>query len=412
MIGKKNLLLIKMTTKIKIWLANHKNLVINCLLVMFGLAVALVAGELAVRILHPSLVKSDPILGNVARPIGDRDANGFRNAQVLKTAEIVALGDSQTEGNNATREEAWPQVLGQLSHKTVYQMALGGWNSAQAYYLYDQALELKPKVIVFSFYFGNDLIEAQTLVYSKDYWQAWRQKNQAKPVASSSPINYRLVLQSGLEPGSFRLTILAGRNWLRNHFKLYELLGNSTRSLREALNLAPNKVEKQTQVEALAKKHPEIAYFYEEEPVSSLLSPGYRVDTVDIHDPLASDGWRLTQEFIKGMKAKADKSGVIFVLNVIPTKEMVYLNHSLHTTGQVPELFNNYYAKETELAQTVKTFCFQQGLNCHFSLPALTSGLDNHVVIYGRTMDGHPIAAGYKLIAESVNNYLQRYFNF
>ncbi len=388
----------------------NKNLIINVSIVLVSVILMLVFGEILARKLYPSLVKDDPVLGFVARPIGDRNADGFRDAMVMTQADIVALGDSQTEGNNATREEAWPQVLGNLSGHSVYQMALGGWNPAQAYALFDRALALKPKVIIFGFYFGNDLMEARNLVYSLDYWKTWRQGDQLGVVASSSPVNYRLVLQSGTEPGSWSEKLLIVRNWLRNNFKLYELAGNSSRGLREALNLAPDKEEKQAAVEALAKRHPEVAYFYDDEPVSSLLSPGYRVDTVDIHDPLASEGWRLSQEFIKGMKSKADKAGVIFVVNVIPTKEMVYLNHSLHTTGKIPELFDNYYGKESELATTVKTFCHDNKINCNFTLPYLTSGLDNKIVIYGRTMDGHPVAAGYHLIAESINDYLHKYF--
>lgn len=53
-----------------------------------------------------------PQLGYVLDPrLDDVDANGFRNADVLQQADIVAIGDSQTQGFNAAAEGSWPQLL-------------------------------------------------------------------------------------------------------------------------------------------------------------------------------------------------------------------------------------------------------------------------------------------------------------
>ena len=57
------------------------------------------------------LYMEDPVLGFRPRPkAGDHDSRGFRNAEALRSADIVCLGDSQTYGPPyGVREEAWPQ---------------------------------------------------------------------------------------------------------------------------------------------------------------------------------------------------------------------------------------------------------------------------------------------------------------
>jgi len=61
----------------------------------------------------------------------EHDSNGFRNDSVPKTADIVAIGDSQTYGNGVSPDEAWPRVLARLSFCRVYSMALGGYGPLQ-----------------------------------------------------------------------------------------------------------------------------------------------------------------------------------------------------------------------------------------------------------------------------------------
>jgi hypothetical protein len=386
---------------------HRRSLVVNAILVIAAVSLALVSGELIARLSYPNLIKPDPILGHIARPINDRDRDGFRNAAILPQADIVALGDSQTEGNNATLEEAWPQVLGRLASTTAYQLALGGWGPAQAYHLLDRALALKPRTIIFGFYFGNDLLDTYNLVYQNDYWRDWRQVADHPAATSSDAVDYRLVLQSGLKPDSWQLRLLALRTWFRRHFKLYELAGNASRSWRERLNLASDKNEKQAKVENFARERPDLAYFFADEPIASILSPGYRQDAIDLDQPRASEGWRLTRQFLLAMNDRIKTAGVDFVVAMIPTKEMVYLTHLRRTGREVPVVFADYYAKEVALLQAVEDFCRSERLRCVFTLPALAAALDRGEIIYGRTMDGHPVPAGYRLIAETLYSELK-----
>ncbi len=103
------------------------------------------------------------VRGNPAYP--GNDARGWRNAVALDHAAIVALGDSTTYGYNASRDDAWPQRLGAIVYQSVYQMAIGGYGPGEYLLLFEEAIALKPKVIVATYHLGNDLWDAYSLAY-------------------------------------------------------------------------------------------------------------------------------------------------------------------------------------------------------------------------------------------------------
>src|SRR6267143_427695 len=102
----------------------------------------------------------DPELGNRLAPnIVGLDSNGFRNDVVPTRADIVAIGDSQTWGVNADRQDAWPQQLAKLSGRSVYNMSLGGYGPVQYWVLTDRAQKFSPRIIIVGLYFGNDFYD-------------------------------------------------------------------------------------------------------------------------------------------------------------------------------------------------------------------------------------------------------------
>ena len=83
-------------------------------------------------------VKNDPLTMTRMRRFvpenveygGPFDALGFRNRAVPIVADVVALGDSQTVGRNATLDWSWPALLAEklpVKQPLVYNMASGGW---------------------------------------------------------------------------------------------------------------------------------------------------------------------------------------------------------------------------------------------------------------------------------------------
>ena len=111
---------------------------------------------------------TDARLGYRPNPrIPGHDARGWRNARALERADVVVFGDSQTYGVNVASENAWPQQLATDMRLTVYQMAYGGFGPAHYPILLNEARPLEPKVILASYYFGNDLLDAYWLIYDK-----------------------------------------------------------------------------------------------------------------------------------------------------------------------------------------------------------------------------------------------------
>ena len=115
---------------------------------------------------HISRKIDDKILGHRPNPkYPEHDENGFRNEAVPQKVDIVAMGDSQTYGAGIKRP--WPQQAQDLAGAglTVYNMSFGGYGPVHSLVLLDEALELKPKVIIEAFYAGNDLFDSFNISY-------------------------------------------------------------------------------------------------------------------------------------------------------------------------------------------------------------------------------------------------------
>lgn len=114
------------------------------------------------------IVIPDPMIGVRNLPLqpartarGPHDLLGFRNSAVPNKVDVLAVGDSQTYGNNALRQHAWPAELGALlPNRSVYQAAVGGWSAPHYALIVERMLTLYPSTIVVAFYMGNDVAEA------------------------------------------------------------------------------------------------------------------------------------------------------------------------------------------------------------------------------------------------------------
>src|SRR5690349_5703631 len=134
-----------------------KTLASNSGVLLLTVAIGLVLWEVGSRlVLTPADSRSvgmvlDPVYGaSPAPPVrAGFDALGFRNRSVPKTADVVAIGDSQTYGNAATMDDSWPYALGRMLGRNVYNMGLGGYGPNQYLeILKTKALPLKPQMVI------------------------------------------------------------------------------------------------------------------------------------------------------------------------------------------------------------------------------------------------------------------------
>ena len=159
-----------------------KNFASNALLLLLTICVSLFAAEFIARQFYPPIdyllanLEDDQILGHRILPnSGGHDDWGFRNYERPSSADIVAIGDSQTYGISATSSQSWPAHLSRISELNTYNMALGGYGALHYPHLLEsKALELKPRIIIVGLYFGNDLVDAYNLAYASDHWGSYR----------------------------------------------------------------------------------------------------------------------------------------------------------------------------------------------------------------------------------------------
>lgn len=383
----------------------------NLLLALASLAVALGAAELGLRWLSlPGTPIDDPLLGRRMRPGGDWDARGFRNPRALEQADIVALGDSQTMGWNAKSEEAWPLVLGEMAGTGAYSMALAGYGPVQYAHLANQALELRPKLVLIGFYLGNDIYDAESLVYQSDAWKALRDPGYNGAAAGrklEEEEDVQKMTAAGARPGTWAYRWYVAKLWLREHSRLYAMVANATKSVRQKVGVAPTSQDAQRATQMLAEQNPDKVYLYAPaSPLSTTLSPLYRFKAVDLEHPQTREGWRITQDRLRAAKSALDSAGVPLVVVLLPTKEKIYLEYMRIRQERIPDALAAYQSKEDEVFGALIEFCKATALRCVSVLQPMVDALGRGIRVYDETIDGHPQAPGYRVIAQHLHRYL------
>jgi len=106
------------------------------------------------------------------------DAQGFPNPGVPRSAGWVVVGDSFAHEAATPEGKEWITALRESVKGDLYDMAVNGWGPACEYRaLRDYGLPLKPRVVVWSFFEGNDLRDAggyqQFKAYQQDTGLGW-----------------------------------------------------------------------------------------------------------------------------------------------------------------------------------------------------------------------------------------------
>jgi hypothetical protein len=335
--------------------------------------------------LLPRLVSDDFLFHRVEGYTGGHDAWGFRNTRKPKSADIVCIGDSMTYGISATAHDSWPAVLGRIRAASVYNISLGGYGPIQYLYLMrTKAVQLHPKIIIIGFYFGNDFLDVYNEVRFNKNWSAY---GKLGDYGAKAPVFARQGA-----PVKF----LGGiRDWLSRHSVFYALLTRTPifdfvrkRELKSKIGYDPENL-----ISFHDDKHNEIFN----------LSPSARF--LDLDDPRIKSAMVITKKVMLDMRGIAEKEGFRLIVALIPTKERVY-GKLLDRAG--------YFKKNLRLADAVYQedaarnelagFLKKNNIDLVNLLPELEARVDKGD-LYPLT-DGHPNKDGYRVIAETINYYL------
>ena len=334
------------------------------------------------------------------------DKNGFRNASVPQSVDIVAIGDSQTWGINADLNETWPSVLGTLTKSSVYSMALGSWGPLQYDLLTDDALNMSPKIIVIGLYFGNDIFDSCNHVYGSESYNPY--KNTQEQDSIKNDLKQLLERLKSVDDGATRdqyartyLQQLSADpltqtiKGLADHSMVIRILMSkgilpSIPSTEQLYVIAS---------QAWAKEHPDAAMVYHKGGISTTMTFGYRRVGVDLDNKCIKDGIRITKDVFDSIASKVRKTNVRVLFMFIPTKELVYATVD---KGLLTGAHNNYtdlVLKETAIKRELQQHCDASAMPCIDATPWLVDAANKDSQLYRVDSDGHPLPTGYRCIA-------------
>lgn len=373
-----------------------KHFISNIALTVGAIVVGLGLMEFATRVffdpvdfLLPRLV-ADNFLGHKIEPgSGGHDDWGFRNKIRPEAADIVAVGDSMTYGIAATSDGAWPSQLQQLSGKTVYNLALGGYGPIQYLHLLrTKAKSLRPSIVIVGLYFGNDFVDAYSAVYSNENWAMYRRDSQV--VGTEENVD---ILPEAKQTFGKRV-----RNFLSERSMLYRVI----------TQLPIFDFVRRAEVSARVNQSKDSFVYENRAGLRTLLSPARVLKWMAENDPRVTEGLHITELLLRDMQEFSHNNGIRLIVLMIPTKEFVYFHKARNGMSQGQR---NQYVEmefnEARLRNAIERILQVDGVEAIDLYPELRAAAYNNKEIYPFN-DGHPNSAGYAIIAEKIHAVLEK----
>jgi len=290
----------------------------------------------------PWLTRARPLVPDVGA-MGPHDLLGFRNRHIPTAADIVTIGDSQTYGNNAALEDNWPSRMGEAlgaPRPTVYNLSTGAWSALEYLYIGTRASVFQPKVVVVAFYSGNDPLGAFLPAYGNPLWAGYRP-----------------------DPGLHKSDAPA------------------------VAFPAPPEQQWQTQYRNGSRM---------------IFTPELRHSN-SRNQPAVNAGWNIMEEAARRLVDYYQGGAVQLVLTIIPTKELVMSARVREEGIAAPAGYLDLVADERSriqaFAQVLGTLAQATYVDL---LDPLQQAAREGRPLYPEGPDGHPLAAGYRVIGEAI----------
>ena len=381
-----------------------KRRLLNVVVLLVALAIGLLLSEGVARLaLNPADFLSvatvrDDVLGiRVAPGTTGFDEWGFRNPRVPGVAEIVAIGDSHTYGNNATMSQSWPYVAGRVTGKSVYSLALGGYGPNQYFQLLKtRAVKLRPRWVVCGLYLGDDFENAFLMSYGKEYWAGLRSEKRG---VVDADIWKDTDDSCAISPACARPRHRRLRVWLSQHSLVYRLVVHGpgvgrlkgTFQVRRAAAVADDR----TASLIVADAGIEEAF----RPV------GIRA-RLDQSSAAVREGMRITFELLGMMAKTCHENGCRLLVALIPTKETVFAEYVIRSREmRLRDVIVDLVNQEARAKARLVEFLDRAGIAYVDTLPALRGKVAEQ--LYTRSDgDMHPNKNGYRVIGEVVGEFI------
>jgi lysophospholipase L1-like esterase len=382
--------------------------------ILISTLVSLFFAELALRVVEKQKARhddslmagkliSDPELGNSLPPYTlNHDANGFRNDSVPAQVSIVTVGDSQTWGVNVDRVNGWPQQLGRISGRSVYDMSLPSYGPVQYCTLAQRSFRLSPKVVVVGLYLGNDIYDSYRAAYESESHSAIRDSERASALMQDTVRPKATSFRNEHLEFQRRYGILTGFGlsyWSRAHLALGRALNNLLLALGSDVDFKAD--------EEWAAAFPEQGTVYTTAGTETVFLTSYRLMALDLDEPRIAEGLRITKALLPRMRTAADANGAKLLVLLIPTKESVYAE-ALSEKVQLSTKYAKIVEMEGKIRSELISTCHQQAIESVDALPFLSDAIRRGEPIYPSTADEHFKAGGYQILAARVNDALAK----
>lgn len=441
-------------------LSRFKKTVFALAAVIVGLAsaealirtVSLVFPQIDELVAPPRVVKDATLEYRFASSPWERVAEGVSSSTAPGPVRIATLGDSITYGSGVTREEAWPQTLQALSEEqslprlahrqdqfpigttmrqyvaqevsygfggrgsrnsiAAFNISCPGYGPVHYVWMLEEALKLRPDMIVATFYLGNDLFDAFHLVdlyhftgqlkappYDRPLERILKDLRRTSPDVRQGTAD----LSHAVVPDNRDAVRLLGL--LRSVYTMSEYKFGSTRES----GLGGRLFKGLTRVAAALSPDD---WFFDDGVVCTTFSFTRVLRAVNLQDDLVKTGLRYSMEAYRLMKQRADEAGVPFYVLVVPTKHAVFNDavrkHCAARGLPVPALYRTVIENESRIREETLAFFSSNGISHVDALPPLKAALARGLQSYKISVDNHPNAYGQRVVARSILNAVER----
>lgn len=282
------------------------------------------------------------------------DRHGFRNDHDLERADIAVIGDSFVEAGLVPASATLCRVLEREVERSVANLGLGGYGPHQELIVLRRyALPLSPKVVVWVFFEGNDLLDVRR--YER------LRRELAKPAARQS---------------SFR-----DRSFTRCALRTVARLSRP-RLLHETAEAR----QRSCQIAAEGGRGARTLYF--PDPIGSVLA----------EDP---ESLEIAERDLLEARDRTIAAGARFVILFAPTKLRVYRDRCVFPSDSLAEKW-----PLDDLPSRWRRFCDAHSLDCLDTTPALRRAAAEGELVYF-TDDKHWNPRGHALVARDLIEFLR-----
>jgi len=380
----------------------------------------------------------DPRNGYTGDPsYPEHDAWGFRNESIPTEADIIALGDSWTYGAVVNKEDVWPVLLAEMSNRDVYNMGMGGTGLINYYQTFEKSLQLNPKYIIVSFYFGNDFFTTVKRFHMDDAHKIFgikaleleakiREKETNNPVngkelrakckykeqnEDKTQIGEQGKLPSNNQGRENNISSIDNmRYWLSENSRLYGLLW-SFKNYMEGIKINDKiKIEREyrQRIKASSEEQQRSCFQFTDGDWKTVFENSLRTRLLNSHDVRTRTALDVAKNISGEMNSTIKELGGEFLVVLFPTKETVFSNRINTENIPVSSVYSEMESitrSEKYLKDSLIEYFDKEGIAYVDMLPHLQGA--GSQPFFGHS-DSHPNEFGNLVIARTINDFINR----